>query len=672
MAKRAPFNRLTRTLGESESPSQTRGDPAPPSQWQWEVGQAIGDYLLERRLGAGGMGEVWCARDQRFGNPVAIKRLSPRLTRETEFQERFLREAKAMANLVHPYIVQVQDYAASEDDAFLVMPYIAGGSLQDLLNKRGSLSRDKVLQISREVLDALDYAHKKGIIHRDVKPSNILMSEDGHAILTDFGISLMLGEERLTRVTRNGTPIGTPEYMSPERIQAPGEIDHRADVYGFGCVLYEMLTGQPPFGSRDKGDTEFTIMERHTNKPPPSLRGLNPEVDRQMESVVLKALAKRPDERFSRCATMAQALPGDTMPRRRLRDSRFPNPFTNPTVKGIATLGSAIATVAGTIATIAVLYFPHDDHPPKMPHQPPIVEAKPIESGVTPAHTVEPHEQAHVATARLPDRKPPSVVTIPTRQATPATVYPAGTVFRDTLKDGSKGPEMVVIPAGSFQMGDIQGKGDPDERPVHPVRIKEPFAMGRHEVTFAEYVKFAQAAERTIPHDRGWGRGNRPVIGVSWDDAQAYAKWLRAVTGKHYRLPTEAEWEYAARAGTETRYWWGDEVGKGNANCDGCGSEWDGKQTAPVGRFPANRFGLFDTAGNVYEWVQDCWHDSYKGAPTDGHKAWGSENGGECGRRVVRGGSWNYTPRHLRSATRGRNNTAYRNYDLGFRLAQDL
>jgi len=247
--------------------------------------------------------------------------------------------------------------------------------------------------------------------------------------------------------------------------------------------------------------------------------------------------------------------------------------------------------------------------------------------------------------------------------------------FRDTLKDGAVEPEMVAIPAGEFQMGCVSHKGCNDEElPVRTVTFEEPFAMGKHEVTFGEYDRFAEATGREKAGDGGWGRGERPVIDVSWDDAQAYVFWLSEQTGKRYRLPSEAEWEYAARGGTTTNYWWGDDIqrdGKVWANCYGCGSEWDGVQTTPVGSFPENPFGLYDTAGNVWEWVQDCWHDSYEGAPDDG-SAWEESKGGNCGRRVARGGSWNDKPEDLRSANRNWSNTVYRSNDLGFRLAQDL
>jgi formylglycine-generating enzyme required for sulfatase activity/uncharacterized protein YjbI with pentapeptide repeats len=246
-----------------------------------------------------------------------------------------------------------------------------------------------------------------------------------------------------------------------------------------------------------------------------------------------------------------------------------------------------------------------------------------------------------------------------------------GTIYRERLADASEGPEMVVIPAGEFWMGSDKSR-DPeafdDELPHHRVSIARRFALGRYPVTFAEYDSFAEANGRKPSEDRGWGRENRPVINVSWEDAVAYCAWLSEQSGRPYRLPTEAEWEYAARAGTETRYWWGEEAGKNNANCDGCGSEWDTKQTAPVGSFRPNNWGLHDMLGNVWEWVQDCWHRSYEGAPTDG-SAWEE---GDCARRVVRGGSWEVNPGNLRSPSRARGWPGNRDDNIGFRLAQDL
>ena len=237
-----------------------------------------------------------------------------------------------------------------------------------------------------------------------------------------------------------------------------------------------------------------------------------------------------------------------------------------------------------------------------------------------------------------------------------------GSIFRDC----DQCPEMVVVPAGRFRMGDLAGDGD--ERPVHEVTIAAPFAVGRYEVTFAEWDACLAGGDCTHRPTGGWGRGTQPVINVSWDDAQEYVRWLSHKTGKPYRLLSEAEWEYVARAGSTTEYPWGDEVGTNKANCDGCGSQWDDRSTALVGSFKPNAFGLFDTAGNVWEWVEDCVNDNYNGAPGDG-SAWTS---GDCGLRVLRGGSWYDFPRILRSALRYWNDTGVRYNNLGFRVARTL
>ena len=250
-----------------------------------------------------------------------------------------------------------------------------------------------------------------------------------------------------------------------------------------------------------------------------------------------------------------------------------------------------------------------------------------------------------------------------------APQWEAGAVFRDCPEC----PEMVVVPAGSFMMGSPVSEKDryDSEGPVHRVTIAAPFAVGVYEVTFDEWDACVGAGGcgGYRPDDRGWGRGNRPVIMVSWEDAQAYVDWLSGKTGESYRLLSESEWEYAARAGTTTRYHWGDDIGRNRANCwdSHCGDSWD--YTAPVGSFGANGFGLHDVYGNVWEWVEDCRNESYVGAPSDG-SAWLS---GNCDRRVLRGGSWLHNPRDLRAAYRGGRSTGNRyNITVGFRVARTL
>ena len=225
-------------------------------------------------------------------------------------------------------------------------------------------------------------------------------------------------------------------------------------------------------------------------------------------------------------------------------------------------------------------------------------------------------------------------------------------------------PEMVRIEGGCFVMGSPGSEtGREDDERWHRVCV-EAFSIGKHEVTFAEYDRFAEATGRSRPADAGWGRERRPVINVSWDDATAYARWLSGETGRRYRLPTEAEWEYAARAGSTTAYPWGNSVGNGRANCFVCGSQWDNNQTAPVGSFEANAWGVHDTVGNVCEWTCSEYDEGYEGAEQ-------RCTSGSVGLRVIRGGAWSYLPVWVRSAYRLRDGPNDRSYDLGFRLAQD-
>ncbi len=241
-----------------------------------------------------------------------------------------------------------------------------------------------------------------------------------------------------------------------------------------------------------------------------------------------------------------------------------------------------------------------------------------------------------------------------------------------------KEPEMVEIHPGegvfpkTFWMGSPDDDPDArsDEKPRHRVRFMRPFAIGRYEVTFDEYELFARLSGRPVPSAEGWGKGDRPVINVSWKDAVAYAQWLKEETKKPYRLPTEAEWEYAARAGTETRWSFGEEESYleeyawGRNNSDA--------KTHPAGEKEPNPWGIHDVHGNVYEWVADCWHKDYSGSPPTDGSAWEESDGGNCRRRVVRGGSWNYGPRDLRSAGRSGGYTGHWLNYLGFRLAQDI
>ncbi len=262
-----------------------------------------------------------------------------------------------------------------------------------------------------------------------------------------------------------------------------------------------------------------------------------------------------------------------------------------------------------------------------------------------------------------------------------------GQLIQDSHPDNRLGPEMIVIPALSYRMGDdtsfgglTLGEGSSDELPVHQVMFQQAFAMGKYEVTFYEYDQYLTAigkvtatGENEEAYDWQWGREDRPAIGISWDDISDYLAWLNVqfdLTGKpgRYRLPSEAEWEYAARAGSQTKYPWGEDIGVNQAQCKTCNSDLDPSKTAQVGEFLANAWGLHDMHGNVNEWLIDCKNTNYTDAPIDG-SAWLT---GACTHHMARGGSWKDGSRNLRSADRSSYSRGYRNNTVGFRLAKTL
>lgn len=272
-----------------------------------------------------------------------------------------------------------------------------------------------------------------------------------------------------------------------------------------------------------------------------------------------------------------------------------------------------------------------------------------------PAATAPVPVPAATPPADTPVQAPPRI--------TPATPLPS--LVRDRLRSGASGPAMLRFGGGSFKMGSNSLSGE-DFSPAHLVTVG-PFLIGAYEVTYQEYDRFARATGRTPPKARGDGRAGQPVAGVSWDDAQAYANWLSQETGQRYRLPSEAEWEFAARAGTETSFWWGYTLEAGRAVCLDCGTPWDNRSPAPVGSFPPNPFGLYDTAGNLMEWVADCYHPGYLGAPSDGRP----RGEGNCTERAARGGAFDKPSASMRPFIRAHFPPASQLGMLGFRIARD-
>ncbi|MGH8119949.1 MAG: SUMF1/EgtB/PvdO family nonheme iron enzyme [Gammaproteobacteria bacterium] len=338
----------------------------------------------------------------------------------------------------------------------------------------------------------------------------------------------------------------------------------------------------------------------------------------------------------------------------------------------------AITSIAaGIIIAVGIgAYFMFDGKPAEIPAPvtttPPEEEVPPPvtpeeEAAATPVtEAVEPEEAEVPAAEPVPAEpkettEPSAVTTEPV-----APVVTTAKEFQDPLKVGGTGPLMVWIPAGTYAMGSPSSSTSKEERPRHNVKFKK-FALSKYEITIAEYEVYAKATKRQMPDDLYMEHDTSPVVFVKWDDAYNYVKWLTEQTGHKYRLPSEAEWEYAASGGQDAAFWWGYEEKRGMAHCFTCGSQLDPRKPAKIGKFQPNQFGLYDTAGNVAEWVYDCWHPNYEGAPTDG-SVW---EGGNCSLRIARGGSYISPQQSIRIAKRDRfkSDTGYDH--IGIRLVRD-
>lgn len=286
------------------------------------IGQTIGPYKIVEKIGEGGMAVVYKGFQQSLNRYVAIKTLRTDLAQDEQFVARFRREALAVAELNHPNILHVYDAGVAYGLYYIVMAYVDGGSLRDLITQ-GPLEIDYAVSIAAQIADALDHAHRQGIIHRDVKSNNILISRDGRPLLTDFGIAKALHESQ--GLTRTGMSIGTPEYMAPEQIQGQ-QVDGRTDIYALGNVLYEMLVGWAPFATT----TPVAALYKQVNEPPPPIRQANIHVPAWLEAIVNKALAKRPQDRFQTAGEFAQALRERRIPERVKTPTPTPVPVTGP------------------------------------------------------------------------------------------------------------------------------------------------------------------------------------------------------------------------------------------------------------------------------------------------------------------------------------------------------
>jgi formylglycine-generating enzyme required for sulfatase activity len=595
------------------------------------VGRVLqGRFRLIALIGEGGMSRVYKAIDMRrveagVDDPyIAVKILTSPFSQYFGSLTVMQREAHKLQNLTHPNIVRVIDFDRDGQTVFMTMEYLAGESLFMKLRSPGpGMARDEAQSIVIAVARALEYAHGNHIVHGDLKPGNVIVTAQGVVKVIDFGMARFIappGAVRDNKEPGRGKQIAavTPRYASPEMLagQDPGPAD---DVYALACLAYEVLSGEHPF--ERKGDPA----ERDPRWRPPRPTGM----EASQYAALLRALTFDRDKR----TPTARRFLEEFLPRRR-----------NTTVKRMVWIGCAAIAIG-----LAVFYrfsLQHRD----------------------------------------------------SRSTMPAIAPAPGTVIRDCPMC----PLMTVLPVGSFEQGTANGDTESQafEQPQHLVAINYPLAMSSNEITVAEFREFAEATGRNMSgcniyegrweyrSDASWRdpgfeqSAAHPVTCVSWNDATAYAAWLSVKRGHTYRLASASEWEYAARAGSESAQPW-NSTGEGacavaNVADQSAARRFPGWEifacndrfvnTAPVGSFKPNAFGLNDMLGNVFEWVQDCWHDDYRGAPADGS----ARMDGDCKEHELRGGSWFSSPRYVRASYRNRFETDYRSSSVGFRLVREF
>ena len=568
------------------------------------IGTEVGRYHILEQLGEGGMAVVYKAYDTHLESEVAIKfiRMEEFGSRHTDkVLKRFQIEAKNMAKLTHPNIVKVMDYGEHEGSPFLVMPYISGGTLKEKPGK--PMPWQEAIQIILPIAKALQYAHRQGVIHRDVKPSNILITEAGDPMLSDFGIAKVLESEEGLSLTTTGMGIGTPEYMSPE--QAEGKtVDARSDIYSLGIVLYELLTGRKPYIA----DTPMAVIVKQMHDPLPDPKKYVRNLPKAIEQLLYKALAKEPKERYASIQEFAQALErilsgGHRASEEEREPERIPVVQTEDFTRDETRAPKKIKGMPGWIWAAAGLG---------------VVALIMIVFVIGRGSSTKPASPL-LATKEVTPTQAPTPILEPTTTIVPTPSLGIGS----TMVSEKDGMILMYVTAGEYKMGglsDISDYGWGNENPLHTV-ILDAFWIDRTEVTNAQYRLCVEATGCKKPIKTGsntrdlyYGENefnNYPVIYVTWFQAQEYCQWA----GR--RLPTEAEWEKAERGTDGRRFPWGNDISL-HSNMISNNRNSGVHDTAMVGSFSMDKspYGVFDMGGNVSEWVSD-WYDSeyYKNSP---------------------------------------------------------
>jgi len=644
----------------------------------------FGEYTVLELIGQGGMGQVLKARHRTMQRIVALKVLPRRAMQSPSAVKRFEREVRAAARLMHPNIVTAYDAGEQEGTHYLVMEYVEGKDLAAILAEQGPLSVAHAIDYTAQAAKGLAYAHSEGVVHRDIKPGNLLVDEKGTVKILDMGLARMasaggrVGSEQSESLTTSGQVMGTCDYMAPEQAEDTHGADHRADVYSLGCTLYRLLTGRKPY----EGDTMIKILLAHREASVPSLSAARPDVPAGLDAVCRKMMAKTPEERYQSMSEVIDALSACVT---------TGEPVAPPVIAG-ASRDTALTSFLQQLSEDSAVGRPKPPRPREetlrsqagqetsraiwrrlVPlDRPPTMFYGGIAAGVVALLVVlglllallgGGKRNGDETPARGEDGSSP-LAPLEAEDASEHQKAWAKTLDLPAQMTNSIGMKLVLIPPGEFDMGSSRAEIDqllqearqrglsrgyvnrlPNEGPRHRVKITKPYYLGACEVTQAEYRRVVGVNPSHFSA-QGVGKGevagrdtsDYPVECTSWEAAQGFCRKLSGLpkeraAGRGYRLPTEAEWEYACRAGTTTRYAFGEA-----ANLGDCAwvSQNAGGITHPVGRKKPNRWGLFDMHGSVLEWCEDWFgKDYYERSPSE-------DPAGPAGAefRVLRGGSW--------------------------------
>ena len=666
-------------------------------------------YTILRKLNSGGMATVFLATQLSLNRTVALKIMKPELDYDPEFHNRFQREAEIVGQLSHPNIIPIYDIGRYNGMNYISMEYLPAGSLEQKIEK--GISANLAANYVMAMASALAHAHIKGYVHRDIKPENILFRADGSPVLTDFGIARLVKSD--SSMTQVGNVMGTPYYMSPE--QAKGEaIDGRSDLYSLGILFYEMLTGTRPF----QNDDALSLALQHITEQPPRL----PDEVSIYQDVLDRLLAKTTAQRFQNGRELVQQLKRvkslsnsgvnkahENQTQNSLNETQefkvggvgffnniqsiLQNPFaklqrsllaknhsntsSNPTLADTQILTTAIESPGNrfwrpkyvVILCLMIFVISYGIFLANSEIQ----STDSTTLKLMPFKVITEPDFAKVRILNIKEKYQPDMalpqgnyqleISAPGYDTKIEWVHfsnirtPLHYELYKSVSDNSNllAPEMIEIVVNS---ADINSSAPASNM------LDKNFYIGKYEVTFDEYDYFAKTNNLDLPNDNGWGRGKRPVINVSWNDAQSYLTWLSKTTGKRFRMPTDAEWEFAARGNSAEQFWWGSNADDAElfANCRyGCKPWYSAlfaNKTKTIGAYPPNAFGLYDTAGNVAEWVADCGDSS-------------SENL-LCKERIIRGGSYNDSVKNISLNVKSVLASSKSNMTTGFRIVQDI